>query len=39
MATKYPKVKFTTPKGNLKWAFVTGKGKRMIKVVISMRSS
>ena len=27
MATKYPKVKFTTPKGNLKWAFVTGKGK------------
>ena len=22
-----PKIKFTTPKGNLKWAFITGKGK------------
>jgi len=27
MAAQYPKVPFITPKGNLKWAFVTGKGK------------
>lgn len=24
----YPKVKWTTPKGNLKWAFVTGDGRK-----------
>lgn len=37
MASKFPKEAFTSPKGNLKWAFITGEGRKdKYSVVVSV---